>query len=87
MLGRLLERSEQTLDRLDRIEQRLESGDRKFQDLERQICSRAACRRSDPVPGLEKAVKAAIPYLIALVVLLATGQAETALRVLQAVGK
>ncbi|HRD78452.1 MAG TPA: hypothetical protein PK264_21355 [Hyphomicrobiaceae bacterium] len=94
MLGRLLERSEATLERLDRIDSRLEAGDTRMDEITSRIAAIEAIeeRREEaqdapkrPVlPIAETVIKAAAPYLIALLTLWLTGSAESALKLLAA---
>lgn len=93
ILSRLDERSAWTLGwlsridgRLQEIDDRLQEGDERMDELTSRIASLETHRRSDPMPGLEKAVKILLPYAIGAGVLAITGSIEKALQVLTALG-
>lgn len=85
IMGRLLERSEATVDRLDRIDRRLEQVDTRMDLISERIAA-LETRKADPMPGWERLVKGAAPYLIFLSALAATGSIDAALRILSALG-
>lgn len=85
VLGRLLERSEATLERLDRIDRRLEDGDGRMDEISERIASLEA-NKADPMPGWERKLKGVAPYLIFTAALAGTGSIEGALKILAALG-
>lgn len=85
IMGRLLERSEATVNRLDRIDRRLESGDARMDQISERIAA-LETRKADPMPNWERVVKSAVPYLIFLTALLGTGSIDAAIKVLGALG-
>ena len=82
-MGRLLERSEATVERLDRIDHRLQAGDTRMNAIQERIAAIEA-RKADPIPGWERVVKSAAPYLIFLAALAGTGSIDAALKVFAA---
>lgn len=85
LMGRLLERSDTALDRLEKIESRLQAGDSRMEGLASQIA--ALDRPKDGPPGWERAVKTVLPYLIGAGVLMGTGSVDSALKIMAAAGK
>lgn len=86
MMGRLLERSEATLDWLERIDSRLGEGDTRMGQMTERIAALETRKPSEVMPALEKAVKILLPYLIGGAVLAFTGSLDNALKVLTALG-
>ena len=83
-LGRLLERSEATITRLDRIDRRLEAGETRMDEISERIAALEAAKAQD-MPALERAIKSALPYLIGGLTLWLTGSAETALKLMASI--
>lgn len=77
---RLDERFQQIVKWQDRIERRLEDGDKKFINLEVQ-------RANTEMPGWEIALKRPMPLIIGVAVLAVTGKLEVAVRLVEALGK
>lgn len=84
VLGQLLERSEQSKTQLDWIVARLEQGDTRMDDHGERLKALETKRAAKPLPGWERMVKGALPYLLGLATLWGTGSIETALKVLGA---
>lgn len=82
LMGRVLERSEATIVRLDRIDSRLEIGDARMDTLSSQLG--AMEKTPAKLGGWEKALKAPLPYIVGLGTLAATGSIDAALKVLAA---
>ena len=82
LMGRVLERSEATIIRLDRIDSRLEIGDARMDTLSAHLG--AMEKTSTKLGGWEKALKAPLPYIVGLGTLAATGSLDAALKVLAA---
>lgn len=80
MMGRLLERSETTVQRLDRIDNRLEQGDRKFSELAAAIEKAGKASVSDREKIIARLATVAIYLGLAWI----TGSVETAAKILQA---
>jgi hypothetical protein len=80
ILGRLLERSEAILHRLNGIDGRLETGDRRMGEMTDRIAALER-RKKDAMPAIERGIKVLLPYLIGLVTLAATGSIEKALQI------
>lgn len=83
IMGRLLERSEATVDRLDRIDRRLESGDTRMDQIAERIAV-LETKKEELLPKWERVIKGAAPYLIFLTALLGTGSIDAAIKILGA---
>jgi len=84
LLGRLLERSEATVDRLDRIDQRLDAGTSHMTQISQRISRLERAQPGESMPALERWIKSLLPYLIGAATLLATGSAEQAAKAVAA---
>jgi hypothetical protein len=84
-LGRLLERSEATIGRLDRIDWRLETGDARMDQLAHDIAEMKKAK-PEPMPNWERVIKSVLPYLIGGVALLSTGSIDAAIKIFGALG-
>lgn len=85
IMGQLLERSEATVSRLDRIDRRLEAGDERMDQIAERIAAIEA-RKAEPIPNAERWLKGVAPYIIFLGALAGTGSIDAALKVLSALG-
>jgi len=84
-LGRLLERSEATIGRLDRIDWRLETGDARMDQLAHDIAEMKKAK-PEPMPNWERVIKSVLPYLIGGAALLSTGSIDAAIKIFGALG-
>ena len=87
-LGRLLERAEATARSLDRVEnraiERLDRIDGRLEAMNRKLTTIAKAQASPPVSRLERRLKDLAGYLIPLAVLWATGSVESAIELFKA---
>lgn len=77
ILGRLLERSETTVRRLDTIDERLRSGDRTMSELREDV---ASLKKEPRIGAAERLIKEGLRYLVPLGVLWATGSLDAAVK-------
>lgn len=78
LLGRLDERYAQIIKWQERVDQRLEDGDKRFTALE---------AHKSEMSGWEIALKRPMPIIIGVIVLAITGKLEVAVRLVEALGK
>lgn len=89
LLGRVLERSEQTIDRLDRIDARLVRGDQTMGDLDHRLTTLEGARKEAPahsikdtISTIERIGKLVMAWLLPPLVLAMTGSLEKAIQFL-----
>ena len=87
IMGRLLERSEATVERLDRIDHRLADGDSRMTQIQERLAGLEARREASLLPGWEKLIKGTAPYAIFLAALAGTGSIDAAVKILGALAK
>jgi len=85
LMGRLLERTETVVDRLDRIDHRLQTGDARMDEIAERI-ARLEAAKVEAMPAAERLIKAALPYGIGLAALLGTGSIDAAVKIITALG-